>query len=336
MNRRRALVLAPALAWALQASAGGLQRHFYATSEETSLASLRKNAGELDLASPQWFEIDGSGRLVARVDDAVVSWARARKLSLMPLILNQEFRPEIARLILTDLEARAALICDLQNAGARWRLRGFQLDLENVPAEARAALTDFVRVAASQLKKRGLRLSVAVPAPLWTTPRADRPDPVNERSKAFDYRALGAAADFLTVMTYDQHTSPDDPGPVAGQPWVRACLERVLAEVPAKRVMLGVPLYYRRFKDGPILEGPHAEAVELALSHGASIATDAVELERTFSFVEAGERNVVWLQDAETLRKRLELARRFRLAGFSAWRLGQEDPAAWPYLSGRR
>ena len=324
------------LALAGRAQAAGLQRHFYATADEESVASLRLHARDMDLVSLQWFQVDAAGRLVDQTDAAIADWARRTKVRLMPLVLNQEFRPEIAHLVLTDPKVQSDLIRDLLDAGQRLRLRGFQLDFENVPEGDRAAFTAFVRSLSGKLRSRGLRLSVAVPAPLYDAPGSINENPVNERARAFDYRALAAASDFLTVMTYDQHTSNTNPGPVSGRPWLEACLKRVLAEAPAKKVMLGVPLYYRRFRPQGVLEGTHAEALALSRARNATLRRDPIEGESTFVFDEEGAANVVWLQDAESLRDRLDLARRLRLLGFSAWRLGHEDPEAWPYLSGRK
>lgn len=324
------------LALAGRARAAGLQRHFYATADEESVASLRLHARDMDLASPQWFQVDAAGRLVDQTDAAIADWARRTKVRLMPLVLNQEFRPEIAHLVLTDSKIQSDLFRDLLEAGQRLKLRGFQVDFENVPEGDRAAFTAFVRSLSGKLRSRGLRLSVAVPAPLYDAPGSLNENPVNERARAFDYRALAAATDFLTVMTYDQHTSNDNPGPVSGRPWLEACLKRVLAEAPAKKVMLGLPLYYRRFRPAGVLEGTHAEALALSRARSATIKRDPVEGESAFAFDEEGAANVVWLQDAESLKDRLDLARRLRLLGFSAWRLGHEDPEAWPYLSGRK
>lgn len=324
------------LALAGRAQAAGLQRHFYATADPESLASLRRNARDIDLASPQWFHVDASGRLVDQVDAEVADWARRTKVRLMPLVLNEEFRPEIAHLVLTDSRIQSDLVRDLLAAGQRLKLRGFQLDFENVPAGDRAAFTAFVRSLSEKLRSRGLRLSVAAPAPLYDAPGSLNQNPVNERAQAFDYRALAAASEFLTIMMYDQHTASDNPGPVAGRPWVEACLKIVLAEAAAKKVMLGLPLYYRRFRPAGVLEGTHAEAIALSLERNATVSRDPLEGENTFTFEEDGAKNVVWFHDALSLRERLDLARRLRLLGFSAWRLGHEDPSAWPYLSGRK
>ena len=116
---------------------------------------------------------------------------------------------------------------------------------------------------------------------------------------------------------------------MAGLPWGEACARALLAQVPAGRVLLGVPLYYRRWSGKSVSDGSHAEALELAARFGAQVNMDGREREKTYRFVERGVANVVWLQDRETLEQRTALARRLGLLGFSAWRLGHEDPSVF-------
>ncbi|MNP53694.1 hypothetical protein D3C76_1481890 [compost metagenome] len=42
-----------------------------------------------------------------------------------------------------------------------------------------------------------------------------------------------------------------------------------------------------------------------------------------------GNKRVFWLENKESVQARLELAKKYNLAGVAAWRLGQEDPAFW-------
>lgn len=48
------------------------------------------------------------------------------------------------------------------------------------------------------------------------------------------------------------------------------------------------------------------------------------------------QEHVVWLEDATSVAARLEIAVGHGLGGVGAWRLGQEDPGAWPHLAGYR
>jgi spore germination protein len=48
------------------------------------------------------------------------------------------------------------------------------------------------------------------------------------------------------------------------------------------------------------------------------------------------QEHVVWLEDANSIAARLQIAARHGVGGVGAWRLGQEDPAVWPHLEAYR
>lgn len=324
-------------AFAPVASAGGRPvAHFYLVNEPSSLESLERHAAQVGLVSPQWFAVDGEGRLESTVDPALVRWAAEQRLPLMPLLVNRDFDPRVAHALLASSDARSRLTSALLDAAVAARFHGLQLDFENVAEEDRDRYADFVKALAGRLRKRGLRLSVALPAPLAAAPLPSSPRgatpwvwPRNENSLGFDYGKIAKAVDFVSLMAYDQHAAPGEPGPVAGLPWVEACLRRTLEWVPAKKLRLGIPLYHRQWSGKAVTEGSYEEARAMAERRGAAILMDPTEREKTLAFGDGAEAAVAWLQDRETLRERLELVRRYGLGGLSAWRLGHEDPALW-------
>jgi spore germination protein YaaH len=97
-----------------------------------------------------------------------------------------------------------------------------------------------------------------------------------------------------------------------------------------------VPFYYRHWSAQKVREGTYAQAVELAEQTRARIETHPFHREKTFSFRNGDGTNQVWFNSADDLADRIALARRYRLRGFSAWRLGQEDPALWTEALSRR
>jgi spore germination protein YaaH len=47
-------------------------------------------------------------------------------------------------------------------------------------------------------------------------------------------------------------------------------------------------------------------------------------------FVENGEKHQIWIEDAMSLKHRVELVKRYGLKGSAAWYVGQETPEIWP------
>ena len=306
---------------------------FYYVNELSSPETLRHRAAHISLLSPQWFFVVGEGKLTSRVNPEIVRWARESGVPLMPLLLNFDFKPEIAHELLAADSLQGRLIEEVVRVAAQHRFYGLQLDFESVPIEDRERYVAFVRRLRKALRQRGMKLSVAVPAPLAAVALPGARNavewPQTEQSLAFDYRRLGKEADFITLMTYDQHTAPDGVGPVAGLPWVEASLRWVLKSVSRKKLQLGLPLYYRQWAGENVSEGSYSEALAIAERTGAVARLDPAQVERTIEFGEDANRSVLWFQDAETLQRRMDLVRQYKLRGFSAWRLGHEDPAVW-------
>ncbi len=319
---------------------GGLGRdllaHFYYLNDPSSLRALQTHYRQVSLVSPAWFVVDQSGRLQTTLDPAVIAWARTHGVALMPLLVNENFRPEIAHTVLTDPQIQSDVVGGILKACILHRFYGIEFDFEAVPTADRPAYTQFIRRLAGQFHGNYLRLGVAVPAPLASAPsggssgnRNKRVWPVSAQSGAFDYHALAEAADFLPLMTYDQHIQPADPGPLASLPWVDACTRKVLDWVPAEKLLLGVPLYYRDWFGKSVREGGYLEALSLISKWRVPIEYDPKEGEPSVKFQDGNVAHTICFENARSLREKIRLVKRYRLLGFSAWRLGYEDPAAW-------
>lgn len=326
----------------LLASLAGLARdprliaQYYLVSETSSSQSFRANSERISILSPQWFTVDTKGNVESAIDSNIVRAAKERGVPLMPLVLNQGFLPAAAHVVLDDPSLSSRLIHQLINIGKDNHFFGYQLDFENTPAEDGDRYADFVHRAAQDFRRSHLRLSVAVPAPLSAPPAANASAPAatagwiaNEHSSAFQTKVIARDVYFVSLMTYDEYALPGEPGPIAGLPWVEACIHKTLESVPARKLMLGVPLYFRDWSGKTVREGSIADAYQLAEKMRASIALDPTQGESFFTFSDGQQGHTVWLEDNQSLNGLMNLADRFNLAGISAWRLGFEDPKAW-------
>lgn len=322
------------LAWESPSAAAAdapVAAHFYYVEDTLARQSLEANHGSMGLLSPVWFTVELNGDLRSTVDPRLVRWAASRQLPLMPIIANRDFKPEAIQAALTA-PAQDKLINELLKAGAEFRFQGFELDFEEVPLSLRDSYAQFVTRLAGELHKRGMQLGIAVPAPLGPggPPSVAQPAWItNVRSAPFDYAKIGSAVDTMTLMTYDEYTAPDQPGPVAGFAWVEASVRKTLEWVPAQKLRLGLALYYRHWSGAKVTEGPFPVARVLAAKSGVKMMFNAAHREMTFAFQEGPVRHVVWCSDAGGLAQRLALVSKYKLGGFAAWRVGQEDPAAW-------
>lgn len=322
------------------------ERLFYYVDREDSYESLVRNIARIDVIAPSAYFVDEDGVVWGDVDARVRTLARERGVAIMPLLVNRGFDQDELHQLLEDPAARARVIASLLELCRRHRYDGIQIDFENLSLHDRDAFTRFYEEAARALHDGGFRISVAV---------VHRPDELagvtayqewlfDSWRGGYDLTALAEAGDFISVMTYSQHTRRTPPGPQAGLPWTEEVVRHFLRFVPADRLSLGIALgsqhWYTSYEERitPELarsysqQLSHGWALGLIERHGATLHwNDEHQVAYSF-FPVGGTFEWIFLEDARSFRAKLDLIAGQRLRGFSAWVLGPEDPAIWELL----
>jgi len=70
--------------------------------------------------------------------------------------------------------------------------------------------------------------------------------------------------------------------------------------------------------------------MELAAQEGVSVKWHSQYKVPYFSY---GNGNQVWFENRYSTKYKLDLVKKYDLAGIALWRLGQEDPAVWETIS---
>ncbi|HET9658144.1 MAG TPA: glycosyltransferase [Kineosporiaceae bacterium] len=217
-----------------------------------------------------------------------------------------------AAALLRDPATRSALVAAITHAVTSGGWDGVDIDLESLPADTASALVDLVTGVKAALGER----EVVVSTPAGSTPGD---------LAGYDLGRLGAAADRIDWMAYDENTASGDAGPVAGLDWVRGGLALALRQVPAGKLLLGVAGYGYVW---PAHDRPHELdwTTLQALEHtpGAQVVQDQTQGELTVHLPDGG---TAWFEDAAAVARRAQLVGQDHLAGVALWRVGSEDPA---------
>ncbi|MEJ8306080.1 glycosyl hydrolase family 18 protein [Saccharibacillus sacchari] len=289
----------------------------------------------INVVSPTWFELeDGAGNVKNKADSAYVGRAHNRDKQVWGLFSNS-FEADWTRDMLSDYATRAVAIRQVLDYAAEYKLDGINLDFENVYTEDKEPFVEFVREFTVQAHKVGLTVSVDV------TPKSN-----TEMWSAFlDRRALGETVDFMMVMAYDEHwASSPNAGSVASLPWVETSVQRILEEdaVPASKLVLGIPLYTRVWteteENGETKVSSSAVGMEtsqrLVAENGAKqeLLDDIGQHYAEYEDKEDGTKKRIWLEDGESLTRRIELAKKHELAGVASWTRSFASAEAWEVL----
>lgn len=292
------------------------------------LADYLAGADPMNVISPTWYTItDGEGGVTSIASKAYVDQAHARGLEVWPLV--DDFTEGLDRHgLLSRAESRGALISFLISQCEELGLDGINIDFEVVPADDGAHFTQFLREFSVAMRARGLVFSIDN-----YPPRA--------HTEHYNRRVQGEVADYVIIMGYDEHWgSSSGAGSVASLPFVRDAIERTLAQdVPARKTINAVPFYTR------IWTTLHADGSVSATAVGQQSQADWIakrELEPIWDDVlgqhytqidENKATKQVWLEDADSMRVRLEIMKSYDLAGVACWRLGLENDAQWSEIA---
>ncbi len=287
----------------------------------------------VNVVSPTWFELkDGKGNIRSKADKAYTARAHNRGKQVWGLFSNA-FEADWTREMLSDYDTRSQAIRQVLKEAKTFNLDGINLDFENVYTEDKAPYVEFVREFTVLAREAGLTVSVDV------TPKSN-----TEMWSAFlDRRALGETVDFMMLMAYDEHwASSPEAGSVASLPWVEASVKRILEEdkVPASKLVLGIPLYTRVWteteENGETKVSSSAVGMETSqrLIQENKAKKELLEDvgQHYAEYEEDGELKRIWLEDAESLKRRIALAQHYKLAGAASWTRSFASKQAWEVL----
>ncbi|USB35132.1 glycosyl hydrolase [Paenibacillus sp. YPG26] len=291
------------------------------------------NLPGVNVVSPTWFQImDESGNVQSKADELYVKWAHDNKMQVWALFSNA-FDPDRTTKALSTFENRLRSIVQILHYAKLYQLDGINIDFENVYTKDGDNVTQFVRELMPLAKEQGLVISIDV------TPKSN-----SEMWSVFlDRKALSQMVDYMMLMAYDEHWAASPvAGSVASLPWTRTAVNRLLEEdeVPAGKLILSVPLYTRVWseetKNGKTSVSSKAigmkKAQDIVKQFNLTPTLDEASGQNYVEYRENGILKKIWLEDAFSLRQRVELAAELNLAGVASWTRGFASPEAWQVL----
>jgi spore germination protein YaaH len=304
---------------------------FYANFDEAGLASLERNAEQIDVLIPMWYHLGSDGQITFDASHAdrvnAIIAAKNPDMKVMPIINNYDKAaeawnaPQVAALI-ADPTQRAVIAQRIVDTMVAAGYDGVNVDFESFTAADRANLVAFMAELYPRAHAAGLEVSMDVIV----------------GSQTYDHAALSQQVDYLVPMMYDEHWKTSPAGPISSVPWFASTLDRFLQQVPAEKVMVGLGTYSYDWSGagGRARSLTYAAAMAIAAQQGMPSVLGADTGNSSFSYTGAdGAPHAVWMLDAMSAFNQLQVAKTRGVAGYAVWRLGAEDPALWQVLPNR-
>ncbi len=298
-------------------------------SSDTIRAQVKPTQG-LDVDSPSWFTLaDAEGNLTDKSSADMVRELQRSGIKVHPLVHNQ-FNASMTSQFLANKEAQQKFIRALVDRCAALGAEGINVDFEEMAASDRNRYTEFLRMITKAAHEKGLVVSVDLPrgSAAWNA------------KTTFDHEQIAQIVDYVAIMAYDQHWSgAPNPGSVAGLQWVEQGIKEFLAYgIQRDKLLLGIPFYVREWKldaEGKMVSNRAVimDALPKLMSDKKAVKTwDDRFQQYKVEYKEGGFTYVFWLEDEITVKARLDLAKKYELAGVAAWRLGYEPDSLWTMM----
>lgn len=318
---------------------------FYITNSKDGIKSFREHADQISIIVPAAYHMDEHGVLSGEVNPQIMEIAHDHNVKVMPLFGS--FDQDGIHKLLNDSIAVQRAIRMMNYLAKKNDFYGWQFDLENIHVRDGSAYTEFFRKTANALHKNGFKISMAVvksdyPVPAPGNTPYNRYVYENWRG-AFEIEKLVNIGDFISFMTYDEHTAETPPGPVAGIPWMKKMSEYLQSlDVPMDKISLGIPSYSDYwFPTWNEKKGGHSTRSEISYEHVRDLlkrynadtqwmADQSVNYARWTT--PNGVFNWLFIEDARSFGEKLKLVPKYGYRGFSVWVMGTEDPSIWNVL----
>ena len=263
----------------------------------------------------------------------------AKEYGTVPLMmltsLNSDgyFSNELAARILADDTLQDKVIAETVRTMQKAGYGGVDVDFEYVSPSLRGRFAEFIKMLKSAVGDKYVVFVSLAPK-----------NSAEQRGLLYeghDYPALGEAADYVLLMTYEWGYTYGPPLAVSPIDEVRRVLDYGTSVIPGRKIQLGIPNYGYDWSL-PYVRGEsraktvsNVEAVDISRKRGVSISYDEQSeapwftyFDRPSTYADAVEHEV-WFEDARSIDAKLRLIPEYGLNGASVWNVMNYFPQMW-------
>lgn len=310
--------------------------YLYGNYDYSELVSRTNNS--LDEVSPSYFDLYLSGNLkLNKVDTNFIKEMHDKNIKVVPFLSNH-WDKEKGQAALSNIEKLTTQISD---AIYKYNLDGINVDIENVTEKDRENYVQLVKRLREKLgKNKSISVAVAANPNNWQT----------GWHGSYDYTKLSEYADYLMLMTYDEHYESGEPGPVASIEFVEKAIKYAIERVDPSKIVLGIPFFGRYWQNG-VYYGGYGISLERIKTLTSRYQTyfsydEAVKAPKAIMTIKSGNAKpivngrtlstgtyTIWYEDERSISAKLDLVKKYKLKGTGSWSLGQETAETWEYYT---
>ena len=158
----------------------------------------------------------------------------------------------------------------------------------------------------------------------------------------YDLEEQGLVVDYVILMAYDEHyAGSKESGSVSSLGFVSDGVTNMLKQVPAERVVVGLPFFTRLWKEVKTKNGVDVSSAGAYGMSGAESVLSANDAKKKWDdttgqyyaqYKADGATYKIWLEDEVSLEKKMQTVMKNKVAGVAFWKLGLERSITWKII----
>ena len=282
-----------------------------------------KNVKGLKVIVPTWYSFaDNKGTINDYSSAELVEKMHKAGYQVWPAV--DDFNSEVdIKELLSSKALRDRMVERLVSDAKYMKYDGINVDFETIKNESSNDFLQFIRELSVECRKNNLVLSI------------DNYPPQGYND-FYDISEQAQYADYIVIMNYDEHfAGSDEAGSVSSKDFFVDNIEIALKHVPAERLINAMPFYTRVWEtdlNGKVVSNEAVDmkvAQETVEKNNAKVELDTVTGQNLATYVKNKNDFSIWLEDADSIKWRLEETQKAGLAGAAFWRLGYETEDIW-------
>lgn len=280
----------------------------------------------VNVVGPTWFSVlNESGSVDSRAQQDYVDYVHEQGMQVWAVLDNFNGPDGVQESFMALDASRAAVIEKVVGTAKEMGIEGINADIEGVSEVSGENYIEFIRELSIACRNEGLIFSV------------DNYVPYNFN----DYYRLdeqGVFADYVVIMGYDEHyAGSTEPGSVASLDYVTYGIEEALKEVPVEKLVNAIPFYSRIWKTTSEGMGSEAygmsEIQQFISNHNMEVDWNGMVGQNYAESADDEATYQIWVEDADSIEKKLEVMEAHSVAGVAEWCLGMETADVWDVIA---
>lgn len=280
-----------------------------------------------NVVSPSFYRINSDGSLkvnFTQESEDYVKWAHEQGYEVWPTVSNNGLNNlNVTSKLFSTYENRTKFIGEIVENLKKAKVDGVNIDIERMYLTDKDNYSRFIIELVPRLHKENLKLSVLVTSP----------DGSETWSLCYDRNKIGKTTDYLVYLTYDEQGLTNSRS-ICSYALIENNIAKFMGQegVSSDKIVLALPFYTRLWRESGTVSSSVVNMVDTKIPSGVNATWDEATKQNYIEWKSNGVTYKEWIEDKDSISAKLDLVKKYNLAGAGFWEKDRETQDVWDVI----